>query len=44
MKGMMMCTCKMDRKGGIMMWKINWSMDKGGYYVKIKGWMQKGML
>ena len=36
----MMCTCKVDRKGGIMMCKLKWWMDKGGHYVEIKGWMQ----
>ena len=32
----------MDLKGGIMMWKLNEQMDKGGHYdVEMKGWMQK---
>ena len=40
----MMCACKVDRKGGIMMCKLKWWMDKGGHYVEIKGWMQKEIL
>ena len=32
----------MDAKVGIMMWKLQWRMDKGGHYdLEIKGWMQQ---
>ena len=32
----------MDGKGGIMMCKLKWQMDKGGHYdVEMTGWMQK---
>ena len=31
----------MDGKGGIMMCKLIGPMDKRGYYVEMKWWMQK---
>ena len=40
----MMCTCKVDRKGGITMCKLKGWMDKGRHYVEIKRWMQMGVL
>ena len=35
----------MDATGGIMMWKLNGQIDKGGHYdVEMKGLMQKGAI
>ena len=35
----------MDGKSGIMMWKLNERMDKGGHYdMEMKGWMQNWAL
>ena len=35
---------RVDATGSNMMCKLNGRMDKGGHYVEIKGWMQKGVL
>ena len=40
----MSANAKGGYKRGIMMWKLKRWMDKGGHYVEMKGWMQKGAI